>query len=114
MAIDYITQQPTLPKIDRDMVLKEGLQKGTSEIVDYLIKLVRVLQEDLIRTVINVTNNQLKLINVGVVNFDLPDINGSYKNGDIRLIKTNGGIELQQRANGSWTDPTSKLARWEI
>lgn len=102
MSIDFITEQPTLPKIDKDA-------RRPEEIVEYLTRLVGILQENLLRTVVQMMNLQLSMVNVGVFYFSLPDINGAYADNSWRLIKSGDGIEIQKKLSGTWT----KVSRWE-
>lgn len=104
MSLDFLNESRLLPAINRDLVK----QKGQDEIVDYLVRLVHVLQEDLIRTFMQLINNQLHLMNVGCFNFSLPDVNGVYADGSWRFILTGGNIELQKKISGTWT----KQALW--
>jgi histone deacetylase complex regulatory component SIN3 len=79
------------------------------EIVEYLVRLVKVLQENFLQTLTQVTNIQLSLANTGVYYFDLPDDNGVYADNSWRLIKVDDAIQLQKRVTGSW----EKVAKWD-
>ena len=106
MAITFINEPyTTLPVINPERVK----QRGTAEITDYLLLLIKSLQEDLLRAIVQIINLQSSMSNVGVFNFDLPDLNGVYADGSWRFIKLTDGIELQKKLAGTW----EKVARWE-
>lgn len=98
MAIDIMVEKGQLPKISRRKVKEQG----RDEIVEYLERLAKHLQEDLLRKMIQIQNIQLQLMNVGVFYYDLPDVNGVYPEGSFKSIKVSDGIELQ-RMNDSDT-----------
>jgi hypothetical protein len=106
MTIELINQPSgILPVISRERVK----ERGTAEITDYLLLLIKALQEDLLRNFTAIMNVQLSMMNVGVFNFQLPDVNGVYPEGAWRLMYVSNGIELQKRLSGAW----EKCARWE-
>ena len=109
MSLQPIIEEPTLPKINEKLVKERCLP----EVVDYLIRLVAALQENLIRNIIQMINIQLSLVNVGVFYSNLPDLNGVYPDGTWRLIKVGDGMELQTKIAGVWAEGTGAVARWE-
>jgi len=101
-VIEFITEQPTLPRIDRDI-------KRPEDIIDNLNRVFGILQENFLRTLVQMSNLQLSMMNVGVFYFSLPDINGTYADNSWRMIKSGEGIEIQKKLSGTWT----KVSRWE-
>jgi hypothetical protein len=110
MTIELINQPSgILPVINRERVKA----RGNEEIVDFLMVLIKALKEDLLRDLIHIINAQLSMMNVGVVNFQLPDVNGVYADGSWRLMYVSGGVELQKKVAGVWLSGTDAVARWE-
>ena len=90
-----------MPVINRERVKA----RGTDEIVDYLLKFARALEDRMVNQIMNLF---LQLFNEGVVYFRLPDSNGVYPEGTWRFIYLNNAIELQKMISGTWT----KQAKW--
>lgn len=108
MAIDHIPDSHALPVIDENT-------RKPEEIVEYLVRLVRVLQEDFLRVMISIINAQLNITNVGTWYSAMPGVDGTYPEGTYRLTadddntETDDTVELQ-RINSS--DVWVKIARW--
>ncbi len=114
MTIDAIATIGTLPIPNRAQVTDVPPEQAMLYLVDYLVLLVRHLQSDLVDPLTQIMNLVLQLVNVGVFYFQLPDANGSYKDGDVRLIKVSGGsIELQENDGTDWRSGSDATAKWD-
>lgn len=91
-------QQPTLPRIGEDVT-------RTTEVVEYLVKLVRILQENFLGTLTTVTNLQLNLSNVGVWYSQLPNsATGTYADGTWRIREIDdNNLVIEHMISGVWT-----------
>ena len=88
-----------LPAINRERVKA----RGADEIVDYLLKLVRALEERVLGQLVQTMNLFLQLFNEGVFYFQFPDANGVFASGDMRLYRMpDGSIELQEFDGAIW------------
>jgi len=102
MSIEFLQDEIELP-LDR-----EAIRAGGAALERYIVRLVRVLQEDRLRPIMQTVNLQLQQANFGTVYFAAPDENGEYANGTWRFTLSEEGIELQKKTSGSWV----KQARW--
>lgn len=105
--IDILTFEPFLPSTDR---LKGADAKVLAE---YQIEFARSIH-DYLKQVVASINLQLQLVNVGIFNFDLPDGDGVFSEGAVRLIKVSGGaIELQEHDGTDWRSGDDATAIWD-
>jgi len=104
MSFEPITKPGDLPAINRERVKA----RGTDEVVDYLLRLVRALEERVLGKLVETVNLILQLIGPGVYYFSQPDVNGDYPEDSWRIIKLGDNIELQKKVSGTWT----KMALW--
>lgn len=102
MSIDYLQEEVQLP-LDR-----QAIRAGGAALERYLAQLVKVLQEERLRPIVQTVNLQLQQANFGAFYFASPDENGEYANGTWRFTLNDEGIELQKKTSGSWV----KQARW--
>lgn len=101
MPFEPITKPGDLPAINRERVK----MRGNDEVVDYLLRLVRALEERVLGRLVETLNLILQMIGPGVYYFQLPSpTTGAFAEGDMRLYKNSAGaIELQELdAAGTW------------
>ena len=114
MSFDIISEPITLPRLNKDKLEGADVQAQMDEVTAYLTQLVKVLQENFLKAMVNLLNLQLQIMNVGQFVFDLPNADGVYSAGAVRLIKTAANtIEMQVTdSNGDWLTGTSAMAVW--
>lgn len=100
MPFDPIMQTGDLPTINRERVKS----RGNEEVVDYLVGLVRALEERVLGRLVETVNLILQLIGPGIFYFQLPNTTtGAFATGDMRLYKeTDGSIHLQEFDGTTW------------
>ena len=89
-----------LPAINRELVK----QRGNDEVVDYLLRLVRALEERVLGKLVETVNLILQMIGPGVYYFQLPNpTTGAFAASDMRLYRMpDGSIELQEYDGTTW------------
>lgn len=97
MSIDFVTER-LLP-----LANEEDL-RSPSGVADYLGRLTRVLQKDILPQLIMIMNLQLSLMNVGVYYFTLPDpATGVYADGTWRLREIDDdNFAVEHKVSGAW------------
>ena len=98
MAIDPIPEIGNLPAINREKVSERGLD----EVVDYLVLLVKSLQDDLTGQFVSIINLLLSLVNVGVWYSALPDSDGVYPEGTWRIRDDGTDLLIEVYQSSVW------------
>ena len=89
-----------LPAINRERVNA----RGNEEVVDYLLKLVRALEERVMGQLVHTMNLMLQLMGPGVYYLQLPNpTSGAFIEGDMRFFRNGSAVELQTLdSGGTW------------
>jgi hypothetical protein len=113
MTFDALEEPLTLPRRTRtteDNPEPEALLQRIKTLETFIDDLVRILNDQVLGQQRELQNLQLLLINVGVFYFQLPNTDGTYDDGDVRLRKTAQDTVVMEVHDG--TGWNIRLARW--